>query len=56
VDRPYLVAGPDGGHDQEVERAVSGARTVAPAPGGWAEAIDDFLGSLHLGEIRGHNT
>lgn len=46
VDRAYLVAGPDGRHDPAVKMAVARARPVGPAPGGWADAIEDFLRNL----------
>lgn len=46
VDRAYIVAGPDGRHDGEIQQAVPGAHSVGPAPAGWAEAIDDFLTSF----------
>jgi mannosyl-3-phosphoglycerate phosphatase len=43
VDNPYIVARRDGSHDPALVKVVSGARRVGPAPGGWAEAIQDFL-------------
>lgn len=46
VDRAYVMAGSDGRHDPAVKMAVARARAVGPAPGGWSEAIDDFLKSL----------
>jgi mannosyl-3-phosphoglycerate phosphatase len=46
VDRPYIVARENGRHDPSLTRAVSRAVRVAPAPKGWAEAIEDFLSWL----------
>lgn len=43
VDRPYLVASSDGRATVALRRALPGARSVGPAPGGWAEAVSDFL-------------
>jgi mannosyl-3-phosphoglycerate phosphatase len=46
VDRAYIVAGPEGDHDSELVQAIGDARRVGPAPGGWAEAVTDFLSWL----------
>ncbi len=46
VDRPYIVARENGRHDPILTQAVSRAVRVAPAPKGWADAIEDFLSWL----------
>jgi mannosyl-3-phosphoglycerate phosphatase len=43
VDRAYIVAGPDGRHDPELVESLPAAGRVAPPPGGWSEAIIDFI-------------
>jgi mannosyl-3-phosphoglycerate phosphatase len=46
VDRAFIVAGPDGKHDPALVEAVKDAGRVGPAPGGWVEAVRDFLSWL----------
>ncbi len=53
VERPYIVAGPDGRHEPELVRAVPGATRVSPAPQGWAEAITDFLSWFDESPVSG---
>ena len=48
VDRAYIVARPDGRHDPALVEAVRDAGKVGPAPGGWAEAVKDFLSWLTI--------
>ena len=43
VDRAYIIAGSSDRHDPELIDALPGARRVGPAPGGWVEAVTDFL-------------
>jgi mannosyl-3-phosphoglycerate phosphatase len=46
VDRPYIVARENGRHDPSLTQAVPKAVCVAPAPKGWADAVEDFLSWL----------
>lgn len=46
VDRAYIVAGPDGGHDRNLVEALPAAVRVQPGPQGWSEAVYNFLSWL----------
>jgi len=43
VDRAYIVTVSKARHDPDLIRELPAARVVGPAPGGWAEAVTDFL-------------
>jgi predicted mannosyl-3-phosphoglycerate phosphatase (HAD superfamily) len=45
VDRAYIVAS-SSDSTAELKRALPEAKTVGPAPVGWAEAVTDFLAWL----------
>lgn len=53
VDRPYIVAGPDGVYDPALLEVMREATRVAPAPRGWGEAVSDFLSWLDRKQVPG---